>query len=77
MASLGRQLVYLAARPAEAKQAYQCKGHGFEPWSGKILHAKEQLSPCATTTEIQSLEPKLCNKRSLGTTKKSSPHSHI
>ena len=27
------------------------QGHGFEPWSGKIPHAAEQLSPCATTTE--------------------------
>uniref|UniRef100_A0A8C0CNM8 Uncharacterized protein n=1 Tax=Balaenoptera musculus TaxID=9771 RepID=A0A8C0CNM8_BALMU len=26
-------------------------GHGFEPWSGRIPHAAEQLSPCATTTE--------------------------
>ena len=24
---------------------------GFEPWSGKIPHATEQLSLCATTTE--------------------------
>ena len=24
---------------------------GFEPWSGKIPHAAEQLSPWATTTE--------------------------
>ena len=24
---------------------------GFEPWSGKIPHAVEQLSLCATTTE--------------------------
>ena len=24
---------------------------GFEPWSGKIPHATEQLSPSATTTE--------------------------
>ena len=23
----------------------------FEPWSGKIPRAVEQLSPCATTTE--------------------------
>ena len=23
----------------------------FEPWSGNIPHAAEQLSPCATTTE--------------------------
>ena len=27
------------------------QGHGFEPWSRKIPHAAEQLSPCATTTE--------------------------
>ena len=27
-------------------------GHtGSSPWSGKIPHAAEQLSPCATTTE--------------------------
>ena len=29
----------------------QCKGHRIDPWSWKILHAMEQLSPCATTTE--------------------------
>ena len=34
----------------------QCRGHGFEPWSGKIPHATEQLSPCTTTTE-----PTCCN----------------
>ena len=30
---------------------------GFNPWSGKILHAAEQLSPCSKITEptIQSL----------------------
>ena len=26
-------------------------GHGVEPWSGKIPHATEQLSPCTTITE--------------------------
>ena len=26
-------------------------GHWFDPWSGKISHAAEQLSPWATTTE--------------------------
>ena len=26
-------------------------GHRFEPWSRKIPHAAEQLSPCATATE--------------------------
>ncbi|XP_061006717.1 zinc finger protein 124-like [Dama dama] len=25
--------------------------HGFDPWSGKIPRAREQLSPCATITE--------------------------
>ena len=27
------------------------QGHRFEPWSGRIPHATEQLSLCATTTE--------------------------
>ena len=36
---------------------------GFEPWSGKIPHAVEQLGPWATTTEPACLEPVLCNKR--------------
>ena len=31
--------------------ACQRRGHWFEPWSEKIPHAAEQLSPCATTTE--------------------------
>ena len=26
-------------------------GHGFDPWSGKIPHATEHLSLCATMTE--------------------------
>ena len=33
------------------ESACQCRGHGFEPWSGKIPHAMEQLSPGTTTTE--------------------------
>ena len=33
------------------ESACQCRGHGFEPWSGRIPHAAERLSPC-TTTEI-------------------------
>ena len=49
--------------------ACQCRGHGFDPWSGKIPHAAEQLSPCATTTEPAATEPTylqlvLRNKRS-------------
>ena len=34
------------------ESAYQCRGHGFNPWSGKIPHAGEQLSPHTTTTEL-------------------------
>ena len=43
--------------------ACQCRGHGFEPWSGKIPHAAEQLGPWATITEPARLEPVLRNKR--------------
>ena len=45
------------------ESACQCRGHGFEPWSGKIPHAAEQLSLCATTTEPARLEPVLHSKR--------------
>ena len=45
------------------ESACQCRGHGFEPWSGKIPHAVEQLSPCATATEHAHLEPVLRNGR--------------
>ena len=37
--------------PGGAVVTFQRRGHGFEPWSGKIPHAAEQLSLCATTTE--------------------------
>ena len=30
-----------------------CKRHGFNPWSGKIPHASEQLSLCATAAEAK------------------------
>ena len=33
------------------------KPGGPDPWSGKILHAVEQLSPCTTTVETCALEP--------------------
>ena len=45
------------------ESACQCREHGFEPWSGKIPHAAEQLGPWTTTTEPVRLEPVLCNKR--------------
>ena len=45
------------------ESACQCRGHGFEPWSGRIPHAAEQLGPWATITEPVRLEPVLRNKR--------------
>ena len=45
------------------ESACWCRGHGFEPWSGKIPHAVEQLGPWATTTEPVRLELVLRNKR--------------
>ena len=41
------------------ESACRCRGHGFEPWSGRIPHAAEQLGPCTTTTEPERLEPVL------------------
>ena len=35
------------------ESACQCRGHGFDPWSGKIPQAAEQQSPCTTPTEAQ------------------------
>ena len=59
------------------ESACQCKGHGFDPCSGKIPHAMEQLcdrvpqlvSLCSRAREPQplsprTLEPEVCNKRS-------------
>ena len=34
------------------ESTYQCRGHRFHPRSREIPHAEEQLSPCATTTEL-------------------------
>ena len=45
------------------ESACQCRGHGFEPWSGKIPHATEQLGPWATTTEPARLQPVPRSKR--------------
>ena len=49
-------------------------GDTFEPWSGKIPHAAEQLGPWATITEPARLEPVLRNKRGPCTVMKSGPH---
>ena len=39
------------------ESACQCRGRGFHPQSGKILHAAGQLSPCATTIESEFWSP--------------------
>ena len=39
------------------ESACQCRRHGFNPWLGKIPHAREELSPSATTTEPASWSP--------------------
>ena len=34
------------------ESACQCRIHKFDPWSKKISHAKEQLSPSTTIIEL-------------------------
>ena len=41
------------------ESACQCGGRGFGPWSGRIPHATERLSPWATIAEPARLEPVL------------------
>ena len=42
------------------ESACQCWGHDFDPWSGKIPHASEQLSPFATTAEPTCHSSRAC-----------------
>ena len=59
-------IIYLKGLPwwcSGWESACQCRGHGFEPWSGRIPHAAEQLGPWATATEPARLEPVPRNKR--------------
>ena len=37
------------------ESACQCRRHGFNPWSGRVPHASEQLSPQLSVTTIDSL----------------------
>lgn len=46
------------------KSSCQRRRQGSRPWSGKIPHARELLSPCTTATEPHALKPVLHNKRS-------------
>ena len=49
-------LKYVSIRTSLVAQwirvACQRRGHGFDPWSGKIPHAME-LTPCTTSTEAR------------------------
>ena len=45
------------------ESACQCGGHGFEPWSGRIPCAAEQVGPWATIAEPARLEPVFRNER--------------
>ena len=49
------------------ESAYQCRGHGFDPWPGRIPHAAEQLSPCARLLSLCSRahEPKRKKKKNI------------
>ena len=47
-----------------------CGGHGFDPWSGKIPRATEQLSLCTLTVEPvlkspRAATPEACPPQSL------------
>ena len=48
------------------ESACQCRGCKFDPWSGTISHAVEQLSWWARPQPLSllSLQPVLCHKRS-------------
>ena len=52
-----KMLVSTSLWPSRYKSTCQCRGHGLDPWSGKIPHAMGQLSQCAAITEpvLQSL----------------------
>ena len=42
--------------PIGKESSCQCRRHGSDPWSAKIPHAEEQLSPCATTNAATERE---------------------
>ena len=54
------------------KSACQCRGHGFDPWFRKILHAGEQ-NCCTATTEART--PRACTLHKKSHCNDSSPHS--
>ena len=62
------------------ESACHCRGHGLDPWSGKMSCALEQLNPCTITIEPVLLESGAATReanvvRSLCTTTMSSLRS--
>ena len=47
------------------ESAFWCRGYGFNPWSGKILHAAKQLTPCGPQLLTPTLEPESHNHQGL------------
>ena len=47
------------------ESAYQCKGHGFDPWSGKTPDAAGQPGPQTPTTEAHAPWSPCANKEKL------------
>ena len=41
---------------SDRESACQCRGQGFDPWSGEISHTMEQLTPWGAATEPVRLE---------------------
>ena len=47
------------------ESACQYKRRGLDPWSGKVPHAAEQLSPCATAIEPLLWSPRTATPEAL------------
>ena len=50
--------------PNTKESAYQCREHGFNPWSQKIPHAQGQLSPRATIEVCMLQSPSSATRES-------------
>ena len=74
-----KEMVGLPWWLSSKESACQCRRGGFNPWSGKIPYATEQLTPCTATAKPCTLQPVL-HKRSHRNGKpthcrENSPHS--
>ena len=66
---------YFPSGTVNKESVCQCKGRGFDSWSGKITHASELLSPCAVTaTEAHMPKTYAHNKRSYSNEKPAHCH---